>query len=99
MYIDGRLRTGSSPSRAVRSAAVYLLVAAVAVLMFDPVSGSAFRLVSLHSQRVPPSGQLDQCVFGGRVGLYRDGSPEANTSATMRNVSDWLGSTPPQRSG
>src|SRR5262249_7969053 len=33
MYIDGRLRTGSRPSRAVRSAAVYL-VGAVAVLMF-----------------------------------------------------------------
>src|SRR5579859_5986776 len=29
MYIDGRLRTGSSPSRAVISAAVYLDVASV----------------------------------------------------------------------
>src|SRR5213593_2300384 len=33
MYIDGRLRTGSSPSRAVRSAAVYLDVVRVLIIL------------------------------------------------------------------
>src|SRR5689334_2680233 len=51
MYMDGRLRTGSRPSRTVISRAVYLLVAAVGI-SFGLKIGSCLSRLLLSARRL-----------------------------------------------
>lgn len=63
-----------------------------------PRSWSAHLQEGLAYSR-PPSGQLRQCVLGGREGRYSFTSPVAKTRASCRNVSEALGRSPSARFG